>query len=1186
MPAGPFLTSRTVGTSEAANYCLALADAVTQLRAGVVPPLVGQTPYAFNGRIHPLRNAPYMFYLAGALDLVSGRRLTFWQLPNFSLALSLFAAAFACYLGLRWGTGCGRGFALVLAAAYAWCPGLLVAADAQDLFMTVYAAPFLPLALGACLRQVRQPGVRPDQLMAAALAAAWLAHPPVALWTTAALGLLRLAILARQPSARSLGGLVLAAVLFLALAGFGFVSAGTLTQSLSLLAPGGAFKADYARVVFGNLRDAFPAVLLPISHRVSDLGNLQLGYAHWLLLAFAVAGLGRPRSGNGPGWDARRVSSLALVAGALLLVIFCLPIPILTPALWVHLPPAVHLLTNIWPMQRLYLVATALIVFAAALTRTDLWPRGTARLLIVAGLGWTLWEARPFLANARALQASPAATAVSHDDANIDLSVAAYSFFGLPRDYTAGVIDPLTQLRLISVQDDRVVADLTQPVLDRAPVVQEGVFRRIAPDRDQLAPALTLAPGKRYLLQLDFLTAPTRVYLKFTGERLQRSYRLPDAGGEAGFGMAPQNGHTLGLWTDLDHPETVSVEIPAWSDGTPDQPKADEFARFTLREVDPASLPVRLDSYVPLRCTVDVPRDGLYLETFREYLPGYTARVDDRAVAVQRSPGGKVMVPLPPGRSEVRVSFPGSPLLIHSFWISAGAWFGFVLWLAGAWGGLAVAARWTAGWPARRWLPLGLAVVALVGGVLAWPHAPPAPAAMGPVRVRFLLPLGETGKNLPVVVLGHAGLGAIVFLNPIDAEHVRVGADVWGLLFESKPIPVQYDQIQELIVSGSALYPPDDPRVRALDPATVQRLRGELRVDLDGANVLDLSHPPNLGETSDIHLGENPIGGSFAGPRFTGDMVSSDRLPIPQSLTLGPGQVVRLRLDPSPMPGRGREPVLTLAGDGKAAVVYAVRESPRLVRVGFFSFDGSWDEKGDLPLDKDGTLALEIRAGRTGHEAFPSVLAIDGLGRHLLGPQEVRPLLEPLAVTTGRNLKEGAAVNAAFAGPSLRAEVDREPAAGPQFGAYDLIAAFPQGRSGRAEPLVVTGKTGAGDLVYVVYVDAHHVRFGLEHWGLAGALGDPVPVDYDAHHEIEISLGSLYPAEESPEWADWPAAVRQERKSRLSVLLDGRSVLEAPLTAYPAIPSQVTVGANRIGASSCGLEFGGELLWTGRQTSR
>ncbi len=1178
VPAGPFLTRRAVGTSEAYNYSLSLADALSQMRAGVVPPLVGQTPFAFNGRIHPLRNAPYLTYLAGMIDAASAHRLGFWELQNLSLALSLMGAAFACYFGLRWGTGCRREWALALSAAYAWCPALLAAADAQDLYMTVAAAPFLPLALAACLRQGWRPAVRHDLLLAGALAAAWLAHPPVALWATAAVGLVRLAIFLRRPSGRAAAGLAAAAGLFLALAGFGFVSAQTATRGLALRGGGGAFQADYARVVLENLRAAVPAALLPVARPASDLGNLQLGYSLWLLLALALAGLGWSRTAR---WDLRRVSVLALVGSTLGLLALCLPIPGLTHALWLRLPSAVHLLTNIWPMQRLYLVAAALIVFAAALTPAGAIPRRAAWLLVAAGLAWTLAQARPFLANAFALRRSEADTAASLADSNLDLSVTSYAFFGLPADYTSGVIDPLLQLRLVSLQDRTVTADLSRPALARAPVVRQGVFRRISPQSDVLTPGLTLQPGRRYLLQLDFLTGPTRVYLKFSGEGMRRSYRLPDAGGEAGFGMAPQNSHSLSLWTALDHPEEVSLEIPAWGHDPEAREHPVDFARFTLREVDPASLAVRLESFLPLRCTVEAPREGLYLETFRQFLPGYTARVGDRAAPVLPSPAGNVMVPVPEGRSEVEVSYAGSPLLLVSFWVSVGCWLGFVLWLAG---GLWPALGRGEAWLARRWRPLAIAAGSALAAAAAWRELRPAPApvTVGPVRVRFLLPLDRPGTNPPLVVLGHTRTGAIVFLNLTDAHHVRVGTDVWGTLAESEPIAVDYNRIQELVVSASALYPRDDPGIRALDQETMRQLGDELRVDLNGHPVLAVSHPPDPGETSDVHLGENPIGGSFAGPRFSGEILSSDRLPLPRMLELAPGQAVRVQAALPVGRGRGREPLLTLAGDGKMTSVYAVRVSPQSLRVGMFSPAGRWLESKDIPAGGEGALDLVVRAGRTeGMDSSPAI-AIEQHGVRLLGPAVPHPLLDSLRIFAGRNLAEAAPVNADFAGAALRAEILAVPAAA-DFGACDLVVSFPLNRPGRAEPLVVSGQPGAGDLIYVVYVDARHVRLGLDHWGRGGVLSEPVPIDYGVNHELEISLGSLYPPENDARWGKIPVAEQRGPRSRVSVRVDGREVLAASLAAYPATPGQITVGENRIGGSTCDAQFTGRIHFAGRR---
>src|SRR5579863_719646 len=133
--AGPFLTESGLGTGEAYNYCGAVADTGVQMRAGVFPVLAGQSQYAFNGRVHPLRTAVCLPYSAGVLDLLTFRRLGFWGLQNLSLAVSLFGALFSAYACLRvLGTVAPTG-ALLLAVLYGFSPSLLSAAYGMDLYM-------------------------------------------------------------------------------------------------------------------------------------------------------------------------------------------------------------------------------------------------------------------------------------------------------------------------------------------------------------------------------------------------------------------------------------------------------------------------------------------------------------------------------------------------------------------------------------------------------------------------------------------------------------------------------------------------------------------------------------------------------------------------------------------------------------------------------------------------------------------------------------------------------------------------------------------------------------------------------------------------------------------------------------------------------------------------------------------
>ena len=142
------------------------------------------------------------------------------------------------------------------------------------------------------------------------------------------------------------------------------------------------------------------------------------------------------------------------------------------------------------------------------------------------------------------------------------------------------------------------------------------------------------------------------------------------------------------------------------------------------------------------------------------------------------------------------------------------------------------------------------------------------------------------------------------------------------------------------------------------------------------------------------------------------------------------------------------------------------------------------------------------------------------------------------------------------------------------FGAVEMTVELPLGAVGTQEPLVVTGVTGAGDMVYIRYVDATHVSLGFDHWGIGGSVGDPVEVDYGANHRISVAFKSLFPPGSAAHASD-----------RVLVQMDGRAVLESHWDCHPSTAEQITVGKNPIGGSTCGPEFTGRILDVERSLS-
>ncbi|MDD2762722.1 MAG: hypothetical protein PHE83_01975 [Opitutaceae bacterium] len=1196
--AAPFLTDRAIGTGEAYNYSLAVADAVTQLRAGEIPVLAGQTEFAFNGRIHPLRNAPYLFYLAGALDLATFRHLSFWELQNLSLALSLIGAIFAAYAGLRWGLDCPRPAAVALASAYGLCPSLLGAAYGQDLYMTVHAAPFVPLALGACLRQCRQTTLRNDMLMAAALAAAWLAHPPVALWLTGATLLVRGLIFLRQPSWRELAGLANAFVIAAFLSGFVFVSVAALSSDLGYFAGNAGLRDSFVTVLLRNVREVFPGCLLPVSSRADRLSDLQFGALQWLLLVATVVGLGR--SAFRPGGRRRpRPVDAGLLVCTLFLLCLTLPIPGVTGWLWLHLPSAVHTLTNIWPMQRLYLVATALVIFGAALVTPCRLPRTKpARsgmiFLVALGVAALFWQARPFIVRGFATRWEKEATTRSHLASNIDLTIASYAFLGVPPSYRRSVIDPRFEFAL-QKHGKEIIAAPMQGALMEASVVAQGELP--ASPAGVATAQFTLEPHRQYLLSLAFRTPPRQVVLILGGTALARLYSLPDADEPSGTGAAPSHRYTFPLWTALEQPEKVTLElhVPDWA---PSSGASVEPAGFILQAVDTARLPVRVESLLPLRCTVETDEDGCYVETCRRYLPGYRATVNGRPVRPIRSPAGQVMLPVPRGKSEVELSYAGTPAVRVTFWLNAIAWLGFFIWAAGHATGFSCAENlrpliraWTPllVWLKRhRWWLLGTAAV-IAAGASVWHFRSAYLQAIGPVRITLLLPRDQPGRRQPVLATGRTGAGTIVFLEYHDEQHVRVGAEIWGKLYESDPLPVDYWQEQEIVVSSSALYPLDHPRVRALSPLTLARRRGELRVELNGRTALLVPRPAFESRITEVTIGETRIGGSNTDARFSGTILKVGRLPPAPALVLFPPQSVNLKLCfPADREGLS-EPLLSLGPAGRDGLYYVSYLSRDRLRFGFVATDGTKTESPVLPFaaGREEVLTVGISRQTAGSPALAADLEFRG--RHLFDLKLPAILDQPFEITAGFNASGLPGIEARFTGPTLAvvppaAAFDSRPAQ--TFGPIRLTVFFPQDKTGQQEPLVVTGRPGAGDFAYVIYADARHVRFGFDHWAVGGAVSEPIPIDYDSPQELEISMGSLYPATlDADGWNGLSTETRQRCQLHRTIRLNGRIVFQADLPCYPADTAGITVGHNRIGGSTCGPEFSGIIYSEERRGS-
>ncbi|MFZ5494441.1 MAG: hypothetical protein ACOZE5_03770 [Verrucomicrobiota bacterium] len=137
-----------------------------------------------------------------------------------------------------------------------------------------------------------------------------------------------------------------------------------------------------------------------------------------------------------------------------------------------------------------------------------------------------------------------------------------------------------------------------------------------------------------------------------------------------------------------------------------------------------------------------------------------------------------------------------------------------------------------------------------------------------------------------------------------------------------------------------------------------------------------------------------------------------------------------------------------------------------------------------------------------------------------------------------------------------------EGSAAPAVGKLHLLIRLPPFTSPKSEPLLSTGETGRGNLIYIRYLDATHYQIGHDRWGSGGSMSPVIGYDPAVPLDLDIACPPLL-GEGAPE--------------RLVVSLNGSPLLDVEEGFYPSRPTQIAVGRNLIGASTAEAEFTGVI---------
>jgi hypothetical protein len=676
----PFYTDGSLGSGDTYWYTIMLADFVTQVRHGIFPVWAGQSEFAFNGAVSPLRLAPWLQHMGGLVDLATGQSLKPIPLKNALLCVNALAIAGSAYLCLRRLLAERPGLACALALLWLASPGVLAPLYFGDQYMEFMAMPFLPpLLLGCWYLWDREDGTGRLPLVVG-LAGLWLSHTPMGLWGSILAGAMVAARLLRRRDWRAEGlRLAWMAPLFLVLGAFPVGSALAIDNATSLNAIGGQ--------VPGEIAAAFPGNFKPIDPHFPGPVGFQIGYALLAAAALALALMAwlRPR-----GSAAFAVSLFAVAP-------LTLPVPWLTTFIWGHAPRLVVSINNIWPMQRLFAIWTLLIAFAFAIAVRD--PRisrhrGWAAALLailVCGGAWSASEATKLMQAVRYTFVPGPASEVYLRPENLRLTRYGYSTFAdVPAYFSHGYVDPLLENRLLDRRTETVIAsnaDAAAPLPDGSGdaknasrrLVQSGVWTAVTFRQNPiyaLTPNIHLEAGLHYAMRFDFVRTDRVGVLQIYSDDIFREYILPDSGGgmathspPLAFGSLPTSGRVIPLaYHGPDRLDPIIQFVTHQYVGD-----RFDFARFWIFTYQPGDLPVRVTSLVPYKAEVQASAPA-FLETPRIWQRGWAAQVDRQPVAARQSPQNLVMVPVPAGHSHVVLVFRPPLWLGAWFWLCLAGW--------------------------------------------------------------------------------------------------------------------------------------------------------------------------------------------------------------------------------------------------------------------------------------------------------------------------------------------------------------------------------------------------------------------------------------------------------------------------------------------------------------------------------
>ncbi|HEX7632075.1 MAG TPA: DUF2079 domain-containing protein [Lacunisphaera sp.] len=205
-------------------------------------------------------------------------------------------------------------------------------------------------------------------------------------------------------------------------------------------------------------------------------------------------------------------------------------------------------------------------------------------------------------------------------------------------------------------------------------------------------------------------------------------------------------------------------------------------------------------------------------------------------------------------------------------------------------------------------------------------------------------------------------------------------------------------------------------------------------------------------------------------------------------------------------------------------------------------------------------------------------------GNEVLNALATPHVVQPAEVVAGLNAAGADSAAAAFTGKISDVQRGGYPRpthgglADADHGAVRLVVRLPAAAAGVPEPLLVVGVPGQATLGYVRVLPGGKARFGVEIWGQKALESEEVAMPDEVATEVVFHVPALYPSVNDPRWGPVPRAAQEARRSRVVILINGRTVLDQAVKDNGTPSSPVAFGQNPVGGSWVGGQFSGRLL--------